>query len=104
MSVIEAPPEKKPLMESWAANERMRHIPPAGWMLQKLDVDLRRRIDLLLVPITALSQDDPRRAASEPLLRSLCHALDRVAEVARQGRGGSNGHGPQELIRSEEHT
>jgi len=98
MSVIEAPPEKKSLLETWAANERMRHVPPVAWILQKLDVDLRRRIDLLFAPITGLSPDDPRRGAIEPVLRSLCHALDRVAEVARQGRGGGNGHAPQELI------
>ncbi|MGZ7041979.1 MAG: hypothetical protein ACXVH7_09335, partial [Thermoanaerobaculia bacterium] len=83
---------------SWAANERMRHVPPVGWMLQKFDVDLRRRVDLLLAPITALPPDDSHRAAIEAVLRSLCRALDRVAEVARQGRGGGNGHPPQELI------
>src|ERR1700737_75153 len=98
MSVIEAPPEKKSLLEIWAANERMRHVPPVGWILQKLDGDLRRRIDLLLAPISGLPADDPRRAAVEPVLRSLCRGLERLAEVARQGRGGGNGHPPQELI------
>jgi hypothetical protein len=98
MSVIEAPPEKKSLQESWAANERMRHVPPVAWILQKVDVDLRRRIDLLLAPISSLPADDAHRPALEPVLRSLCRGFDRLAEVARQGRGGGNGHAPQELI------
>ena len=85
-------------MESWSTNDRMRHVPPVGWILQKLDVDLRRRIDLLLAPITGLSADDLHRGAIEPVLRSLCRALERVAEIARQGRGGGTAHALQELI------
>lgn len=97
MSVIEAPPEKKPLLESWSTNERMRHIPTTGWMLQKVDGDLRRRITLLLAPIATIAADDPRRAPIDAALRSLSRALERLAEVAKQGRaGGGGGHAPQE--------
>jgi len=91
MSVIEAPTEKKSLLESWSTNERMRHVPAVSWMLQKLDGDLRRRIGLLLGPAFGLPSDDPRFGQVDTALRSLCRALDRLSEVARQGRGGGNG-------------
>src|SRR4051794_29227294 len=98
MSVIEAPPEKKSLLESWSSNERMRHVPSATWMLQKLDGELRRRIALLLTPAATVAADDPRRAPLDLALRALCRALERTAEVARQGRGGgAAGHAPQDL-------
>jgi hypothetical protein len=97
MSVIEAPPEKKTLLESWATNERMRHVPPVAWLVQKLDGDLRRRIGLLLAPLSSLAPDDSHRPAVDAALRAQSRALERVAEGARQGRGGGgNGHGPQD--------
>jgi hypothetical protein len=98
MSVIDAPPEHKSLLETWSTNERMRHVPPVAWIEQKLDGDLRRRIGLLLGPGAGLSSDDPRRAAVDATLRSLCRALERTAEVARQGRSPANGHAPAELV------
>jgi hypothetical protein len=98
MSVIEAPPEKKSLLENWSSNERMRHVPAATWMLQKLDGELRRRIALLLAPAATVAPDDSRRGPIDIALRALCRGLERLAEVARQGRGGgSAGHAPQDL-------
>jgi hypothetical protein len=97
MSVIEAAPETKSLLETWSSNERMRHIPTTTWMLQKLDGDLRRRIALLLAPLATIPADDPRRAGIDNILRSLCRGIERIAEVAKQGRSGSNGHAPQDL-------
>ena len=96
MSVIEAPPEKKSLLETWSTNERMRHIPTTGWMLQKVDGELRRRISLLLAPIATVSADDQRRPAIDAALRALSRGLERIAEVAKPGRAG-NGHAPQDL-------
>ena len=81
--------------EKWSANERMRHIPTIAWMLQKLDGDLRHRIEKLYAVYAALPANDSRHAALEQEFRSLCRSVDRVADVARRPRG--NNHPPAEL-------
>lgn len=88
-------PEPRPsLLEQWPQNERMRHIPPIPWLVQKLDHDIRRRIEKLLVPYSDVATNDPRHAALDIELRALCRALDRVAYVAGRGR---HGHAPNDL-------
>ena len=82
------------MLEQWSANERMRHVPPMSWILQKLDQDLRRRIEKLLVPYSDVASNDPRHAALDTELRALCRSLDRIAYVAGRGRGG---HPPNDL-------
>src|SRR5439155_1570392 len=96
MVATEAPekPATPSLQETWGKNERMRHIPSVEWMTWKLDVDVRRRVDKLLAPFTALPADDPRCAPLEAELRTLCRAVDRFTDIVRHGRGG---HAPQEL-------
>jgi hypothetical protein len=92
-----APTEERPhgsLLESWAQNERMRHIPTIDWMAQKLDGDIRARIDKLWLPYADLPASDPRHAPIEQELRALCKSLDRVADVARRTR---NNHPPNDL-------
>ena len=74
------------MQESWATNERMRHVPTVEWMIGKVDSDLRRRIDILLTPFASLAPDDARRAPLELELRNLCRALDRLADVAKHSR------------------
>jgi hypothetical protein len=81
------------MLEHWPENERMRHIPPLPWIIQKLDQDVRRRLEKLLVPYSDVGMADPRHAPLEAELRAFCRALDRVADVARRGR---NGHAPNE--------
>ena len=80
-------------LEAWSDTERMRHIPSISWMVEKLDHDLRRRIDLLWNAATAASA-----VASdlEKEFRALCRSLDRVADVARRTRGNHH-HPPAEL-------
>jgi hypothetical protein len=83
-------------LEQWAANEVMRHIPTLSWMSQKLDQDLRRRIERLWLPYADLPASDPRHVALEAEFRALCRALERVAHVAmRHHRGGL--HPPNDL-------
>lgn len=96
-SSAEAPahPTPAPLLETWSGNEKMRHIPSAAWMIQKLDVDLRRKIDHLHNVYASLPHDDPRHAPLEQELRALCRAIDRVADVARRPKG--HPHPPAEL-------
>lgn len=75
------------LLETWGKNERMRHIPAVEWMANKLDRDLRRRINILLTaPVTE---------ASETELKTLCRAIDRLADAAKHSRGAVQP--PQEL-------
>lgn len=81
--------------ETWSRNERMRHIPGAEWMIQKLDGDLRQRVEKLHAAYAALPANDPRHAPIEQHLRALCRAVDRVADVARRPRG--NAHPPGDL-------
>ncbi len=84
-----------PALESWAENERMRHIPALGWMIEKLEGDLRRRIDGLAEPFYPLAAADPRRLPIEESLRAICHAVDRLADVARHSRGAA--HPPNDI-------
>lgn len=83
------------LLESHAQNERMRHIPALPWMVQKLDVDLRRRIEKMWLPYSDLAASDPRHPALEAEIRALCRAIDRVGAIARHYRG--NPHPPNDL-------
>ena len=83
------------LQETWSKNERMRHVPRLDWIVQKLDVDLRRRVDLLTAPFLSLPHDDPRHLAIETELRGLCRALDRLADMVRHARPN---HAPHDLV------
>jgi hypothetical protein len=83
------------LLEWHAQNERMRHIPDLTWIVQKLDVDLRRRIEKLWLPYSDLAASDPRHPALEAEIRTLCRAIDRVGYIARHHRG--NPHPPNDL-------
>jgi hypothetical protein len=95
-NAAESEPPKSQL-EEWHSNERMRHIPRVHWMADKLDGDLRTRIEHACHAIESVSADDPRRAAADDIVRSLCRALERLAEVAKHNRGQL--HPPNELSR-----
>jgi hypothetical protein len=88
------PAPRPTLLEQWPANERMRHVPSLPWIIQKLDQDVRRRLESLLVPYSDIAASDPRHGAIETELRAVCRALDRVADITRRGRGG---HAPNDL-------
>jgi len=83
--------EGKPQLEEHAANEAMRHIPAAGWMSEKLDGDVRRRIDTLCA-----SLESKMNAEADGALRALCRALERLADAAKHVR--NNGHGPNDAV------
>jgi len=85
-------PEHVSLLERWSANERMRHIPALPWIAQKLDHDLRRRIELLW----NVYANHPHDAAMEKEFRGLCRCIDRVADVAKRTRGNQH-HPPTEI-------
>jgi hypothetical protein len=87
----------KPLLEQWHSNERMRHIPRVHWMADKLDGDIRTRIEHACAAIESVPSDDPRRTAAGEVERTLCRALERLAEVAKHNRGAL--HPPNELSR-----
>ncbi len=88
--------EASPL-EQWHSNERMRHIPRVHWMADKLDGDLRTRIERACSAIESVAPDDPRRLDAGEIERSLCRALERLAEVAKHNRGQL--HPPNDLSR-----
>jgi hypothetical protein len=80
-----------PPLETWPANERMRHIPAAEWMVQKLDTGLRKRIEKLLAVYTNLPAADPHHATIETEFNALVRAIDRLADAARHARHNGNG-------------
>ena len=94
-SATSEPTPVLPALEQWTANDVMRHIPTQAWMAQKVDHDLRRRIDRLWLPFSDLAASDPQHPAIESEFRALCHALERVAYVAMRHRGAL--HPPNDL-------
>ena len=86
-----------PTLEQWHSNERMRHVPRVHWMADKLDGDLRTRIERACATIESVPPDDPRRLDAAEIERSLCRALERLADVAKHTRGQL--HPPNELSR-----
>jgi hypothetical protein len=65
----------------------MRHIPPVEWIVNKLDRDLRRRINILL--------SVPLNEATEAEAKTLCRAIDRLADAAKYSRAAVQP--PQEM-------
>ena len=86
---LESKPAPKALLEEHATNEVLRHIPAATWMADKLDGDVRRRIDKLCAAIETKMTPDAERD-----VRALARALDRLADVSKHIR--TNGNGPKE--------
>lgn len=85
-------------LEEWTQNEPMRHIPPLASMIQKLENDLRRRIDHLWLPYSDLAASDPRHAPLEARFRALCRSIDRIADIAEGGaRRRTSGTAPKDL-------
>ena len=78
----------RPLLETWGKNERMRHVPPVEWMIEKLDRDLRRRVAILCSSAAPNEQVDAE-------LKSLCRAIDRLADAAKYSRASN--HIPSEI-------
>jgi hypothetical protein len=94
-------PASPSLLESWATNERMRHVPNVDWLIWKVDVDLRSRLEKVLSSFQSAPVDSPARAQMEGDLRALCRAFDRLADVARHTRtNGQNGDPSQRVIAS----
>jgi hypothetical protein len=80
-----------PVLETWGKNERMRHIPPLAWIIEKLDIDLRRRIDKLMASIGSASFGE----SADIELRAVCRAIDRLADAAKYSR--ATGQAPAEI-------
>jgi hypothetical protein len=75
------------LLETWGKNERMRQIPSVEWLVNKLDRDLRRRINILLTV--------PLNETTEGEIKNLCRAIDRLADAAKYSRAAVQP--PQEM-------
>ncbi|HMC21056.1 MAG TPA: hypothetical protein VKL19_04365 [Thermoanaerobaculia bacterium] len=94
-STLATEPTEKPatpsLLETWGKNERMRHVPPLEWMTEKLDRDLRRRIEKLCASAAASPSTEP----VETELRALGRSIDRLADTAKYTRGSN--HAPADI-------
>ncbi len=84
-------PSTRSLLETWGKNERMRHVPPIEWMIEKLDGDVRHRIEKLTASVAGSASSEP----IETELRALCRSIDRLADTAKYTRGSN--HAPAEL-------
>ncbi|HEY0140563.1 MAG TPA: hypothetical protein VGF48_06690 [Thermoanaerobaculia bacterium] len=82
-------------LEAWSQNERMRHIPSMSAIIDKLEHDIRRRVDHLYHSFAGLDHHDPHRTRLEGEFRSLCKWIDRVGDIARRPRGHQ--HPPNDL-------
>lgn len=82
-------------LEKWPANASMRHIPKLSWIVEKVDVDLRRRIAKLWASYEDLPFTSPHHAQLEMEFRALCRSLERIAATARNFHG--HPHPPNEL-------
>jgi hypothetical protein len=60
----------------------MRHVPSVEWLVWKVDVDLRTRLEKILAPLSPQTLTPELQAD----LRQLCRALERLAEVAKHTR------------------
>ena len=85
-TVTEEKPSLLPPLETWANNERMRHVPPIDWMAQKIDSDVRKRVVKLTAAYAGLAATDPRHVTIEAELRALCKAVERLADTAKPSR------------------
>jgi len=98
MTAIEATteqhPERPAHLETWSTNEVMRHVPSLEWIVRKLDVDVRHRVETLWSPVSSLATADPRYPAIEREFQALCRALDHLADSAKHIR---NTHVPGDL-------
>lgn len=95
--IPQTPASAKPFLETWGKNERMRHIPPAQWITRKVDEDLRRRIEIVCSSFERLSASDERRPAAEQALSAISRSMERIADLAKQGRA-ANQHGGGDLV------
>lgn len=77
------------LAEHWSNNERMRHVPACGWIAEKIDHDVRQRLEILASVLGNLPTADPRFAPVEQALRGVCNALDLLAHAARHSRAAT---------------
>jgi hypothetical protein len=68
-------PATRSLLETWGKNERMRHVPTIEWIVEKLDRDLRRRINVLAT--------SPTNEAIDAELKAVGRTIDRLADTAK---------------------
>ena len=93
VATVEKPGTLAPL-ETWTANERMRHVPSAEWMARKLDGDLRKRIEISLTSFSNIVAGDPRRDSAENEFRALCKSIEKLCDAAKnKHHNGNNHHG-----------
>jgi hypothetical protein len=71
-------PAERSQLETWGKNERMRHVPTIEWIVEKLDRDLRRRINVLAT--------SPTNEAIDVELKAVGRAIDRLADAVKHSR------------------
>src|SRR5215208_5195973 len=85
-AVTDGKPTSLPPLENQSTNDRMRHVPPLEWMVQKIDSDVRKRIAKLMSVYTQSAAADPRHATVETELRALCKAIERLSDAVKPAR------------------
>jgi hypothetical protein len=72
-------------MNSPAVNNReaMRHIPPLEYLVFKIDVDYRRRIEMLIEALAGQHPPTDLSRAAEAELHALARSLERLCELIK---------------------
>lgn len=78
--LTEKPPGHS-LLETWGKNEKMRHVPDVAWIIEKLDHDLRRRINILA--------SSNANEAIDAEIKTLCRLIDRLGDAAKHSRAAA---------------
>jgi hypothetical protein len=78
--------------EQFSQTEEMRHVPPVSWLIDKLDHDVRSRIETLYTSCfeSGRSLDSPTISELETRFRQIYRWLERMGEQARGRRGPTN--------------
>ena len=72
----------------------MRHVPAITWIVDKLDHDLRRRINVLA--------SSNANEAIDTEVKAVCKSIDRLADAAKYSRAG--GQAPSEIATRIDHA
>lgn len=71
-------------IEQFGTTERMRHIPPVEDLIRRLDLEVRKTIRAIFERGSTEKPEIP--AGVEAHLKRLCRSIERVVEIARNGR------------------
>jgi hypothetical protein len=83
--------------------EAMRHIPPLEYLVFKIDVDYRRRVEVLIEALAGQHPPTDASSAAEAELTALARSLERLCELIKPRGNSPHPHhieSPAERVRN----